>query len=403
MPVLIEVAHEDGPKVRAKKKVSQSFVHLDMMRALASLLVLFGHLRSFVFVSYDQISNRNLLDTLVWAVTGFGHQAVMIFFVLSGFFITRSIVSDDLKRGFSWPVYGIKRLSRLWVVLIPALLLTALWDHLGTALGGAPFYSGMLSGVYNSGPAADTGGVHLDLAAFFGNVFFLQTIRSPVFGSDGPLWSLANEFWYYLLFPLLYVAATRRAHFPTVAVNLLVFVAVCIFIGKYMVLSGLIWLLGAGAYYVYDRRVLYRLRTQPLAPLVATLLVLLSLGMSKSSYGSELASDLLIGLASAVLVVVLAELKSAGRVYNATAGKLADASYTIYLVHFPFLALLTNVLLGYQKFDPSLVTYSIFFSLAAICLAYCYLVYWLFERHTGTVRRYCLSRLSQRAAGQRAG
>ena len=72
-------------------------------------------------------------------------------------------------------------------------------------------------------------------------------------------------------------------------------------------------------------------------------------------------------------------------------------------MHFPFLALLTNVLLGYQKFDPSLVTYSIFFSLAAICLAYCYLVYWLFERHTGTVRRYCLSRLSQRAAGQRAG
>jgi len=41
------------------------------------------------------------------------------------------------------------------------------------------------------------------------NVFFLQTITVPVYGSNSPLWSLANEFWYYLLFPLLLLAPQR--------------------------------------------------------------------------------------------------------------------------------------------------------------------------------------------------
>ena len=34
------------------------------------------------------------------------------------------------------------------------------------------------------------------------NAFFLQTIVGPTFGSNGPLWSLAYEWWYYVLFPL---------------------------------------------------------------------------------------------------------------------------------------------------------------------------------------------------------
>lgn len=381
--------------------VSQSFVHLDMLRATASLLVLFGHLRSFVFVSYDQLSSHNFLNVLVWTATGFGHQAVMIFFVLSGFFITRSIVLDDRKRGFSWPVYGIKRLSRLWIVLIPALVLTALCDEVGLALNGERFYSGMLYSLYISGPAVETGGAHLDLPTFFGNLFFLQTVVAPIFGSNGPLWSLANEFWYYLLFPLLYIATTRRA--LTSIIALVVFAALCNFLGRSMVLGGLIWLMGAGAYFVYDKNWLRYWRSQRFAPVAATILVLASLALSKSSHGSDFTKDFLIGVASAVLVVVLAEFKVAGRAYNVIAGVLADASYTIYLVHFPFLALLANVVLGYQKFDASLAGYSVFVSLAAACLAYCYLVYWVFERHTGSVRRYCLSRLGRRAAGQGAG
>src|SRR5579859_1562974 len=119
---------------------SPSFIHLDMARGLAALAVLLGHLRSFVFVSYGDLPSHTPLDTLVWLVTGFGHQAVMIFFVLSGFFITRSIVVDDRGRGFSWPIYLTKRLTRLWIVLVPCLMLTVLWDRVGMAAAGMAFY-----------------------------------------------------------------------------------------------------------------------------------------------------------------------------------------------------------------------------------------------------------------------
>lgn len=396
-----QISAEVPQSVHALQDASQSFVHLDMLRAVASLLVMFGHLRSFVFVSYDQLASHNLLNVLVWSATGFGHQSVMIFFVLSGFFITRSIVLDDRKYGFRWPVYGIKRLSRLWMVLIPALVLTALCDNLGLALNGERFYSGLLYSLYISGPAVETGGAHLEASTFLGNLFFLQTVVSPIFGSNGPLWSLANEFWYYFLFPLLYIAATRRA--LTSIVALVVFAVVCEFLGRSMMMGGLVWLMGAGAYFVYDQRWLRRWRSLRFAPVVGAILVLASLVLSKSSFGSDFTKDCLIGAATAVLVVILAEFKVAGRTYSLIAGITADASYTIYLVHFPFLALLANVVLGYQKFDASLAGYAAFVSLAAVCLAYCYLIYWLFERHTGSVRRYCLSKFSRYAAGQRAG
>ena len=45
----------------------------------------------------------------------------------------------------------------------------------------------------------------------FSNIFFLQGIYTPTFGTDGALWSLANEFWYYLLFPLGLIALRSRA------------------------------------------------------------------------------------------------------------------------------------------------------------------------------------------------
>ena len=47
--------------------------------------------------------------------------------------------------------------------------------------------------------------LHLDAATFWGNLVFLQTILVPTYGTNALLWSLANEFWYYMLFPLLAV------------------------------------------------------------------------------------------------------------------------------------------------------------------------------------------------------
>src|SRR5579859_7896369 len=147
-------------------KPAPSFIHLDMARRVAALLVLVGHLRSFVFVPYGELKSHTIIEMVVWTVSGFGHQAVMIFFVLSGFFISRSVIADQQHRRFEWGSYLIKRLSRLWIVLVPALLLTFLWDLIGRALGGASFYEGHLYSIYSSGPDSLTGGENLQVSTF---------------------------------------------------------------------------------------------------------------------------------------------------------------------------------------------------------------------------------------------
>jgi peptidoglycan/LPS O-acetylase OafA/YrhL len=367
-----------------------------MVRGLAALLVLIGHLRAFVFHSYDKLTNPGPLDTAFWIVTGVGHQAVMIFFVLSGFFITRSIVIDTRRRRFSWFEYPIKRLTRLWTVLIPCLILTFFWDSLGISLSHSAFYDGQLNAIYHSGPISGGGGADLTLSTFIKNVLFLQTIVAPTFGSNGPLWSLANEFWYYLMFPLLYISIARPRNWFAGAINFSLFIGACALVGQSVALYGLIWLAGAASYLVYDRGWLAASFRTSFALGAAVVALFAALAISKTHYSTDFAKDCLVGLAATILVLVLSHCESGGHaLYRQFARTLADASYTIYLAHFPFLAVLASVVLGNHQFPNSAVGYAVFAGLGAAGLVYCYGVYWLFERHTAEIRRYCLTKFGR--------
>jgi peptidoglycan/LPS O-acetylase OafA/YrhL len=98
--------------------------HLDMIRGLAAVAVLVYHVRYRFFVDYSQLDCKTLLSTAFYGLTAFGHDAVMVFFVLSGYFISTSIVRSVQTRRWSWTQYGVERLSRLYIVVIPGLVLT---------------------------------------------------------------------------------------------------------------------------------------------------------------------------------------------------------------------------------------------------------------------------------------
>ncbi len=175
--------------------------YLDIIRSLAAMAVMFGHCRAFYFVDYAHVapSMSTVPVKTIYFLTGFGHQAVMVFFVLSGLFISSSVLRNVERSTWNWRNYVIDRGVRLYLVLVPGLLLGALWDLVGVRFfNDSGIYSAPLVAFGSGAPAEQ-----LNVSSFFGSLFFLQTRFTTVLGSNRPLWSLFNEFWYYVLFPVL--------------------------------------------------------------------------------------------------------------------------------------------------------------------------------------------------------
>jgi peptidoglycan/LPS O-acetylase OafA/YrhL len=371
------------------------YVYLDLARGLAAMLVLAGHLRAFVFADLSTVGHVSVLWKVFYLLTSLGQQAVMVFFVLSGFLITKNISQLANSKRWSWAEYAAKRVSRLWIVLVPALALTFAWDQLGIAVTGSRLYSGDLNSVYHSTPMS---ALSYSISTAIGNLFFLQTIVVPPFGSNGPLWSLANEFWYYAIFPLVFFAfrgqatAVLRVAFAVVAIGL------CIWLPKPLVLLGVVWLMGYGVYLVLP----FARRLSGIANasvLIFGLLVLLAcVLLTKSGKLHDSYSDYSIGLSFSIVLVALTQLRSS-RLLELGATFLSNFSYTLYLVHFPFLAFIFSFTFRNARYEPGLRGAFIFAAAFIAAAAYAYGIYWVFERNTARLQTGIIRRIrSKRAA-----
>jgi peptidoglycan/LPS O-acetylase OafA/YrhL len=363
---------------------------LDLVRGLSAIVVCAGHLRGVFFVDYAQLVAPTPLQSAAYLVTGVGRHAVMVFFVLSGYFVGGSVLR---QRGeFRWPGYLNQRLSRLWTVLLPALCLTALVDAC-TSLVRPQVLSGAFAQAWASGPSIHYSSSPL---TFVGNVLFLQTVLVPQFGSNGPLWSLANEFWYYLLFPLCLEGLgllTGRSLLRR-AVALALSAALLVWLPRVLVDNFAVWLLGV-VLAMLPKRLL-----PPSSPVVVGLglLAFLAAVLVTKSPGVlarlPLSFDAVVGLGAALLVLTL--LRSAGPRRSAVrwaAQWSSEISYSLYLVHFPFAVFLGGVLLGGHQAQPGPGWVAVYLAalVSFVGLGACF--WWLFERHTPRVRRFTRDRL----------
>lgn len=157
-----------------------------------------------------------------------GYQAVMVFFVLSGYFISTTVIKSITENRWSWGNYLIKRITRLWVVLIPCLFLTLIWANFQIYLFGE---NEKLRNVLN-------------IKTFVGNIFFLQGILVKPYGLNGPLWSSSYEFWYYILFPCLFLTIKSKK-ISLKVYYALIFIGIVFFVGQRIMVYFLVWLLGA--------------------------------------------------------------------------------------------------------------------------------------------------------------
>ena len=88
------------------------YAWMDFFRTAAAVIVVVSHARDIVMTDYD----GRLLYAPFYAATRLGHSGVVIFFVLSGFWISRSVIGR-LESPHFWRDYALDRLSRLLIVL----------------------------------------------------------------------------------------------------------------------------------------------------------------------------------------------------------------------------------------------------------------------------------------------
>jgi peptidoglycan/LPS O-acetylase OafA/YrhL len=326
---------------------------LDLIRAVAACAVMFGHLRTLFFVDFQHLSHKSWPLEALYFFSGFGHQAVIVFFVLSGFLISSTVIRSYVLGKWSWQDYTINRGTRLYVVLVPGLLFGFFWDRLGSWLFAAKgIYAHSLSDLGPTVPLKN-----LTLITLLGNFLFLQTILCETFGSNGPLWSLANEFWYYVLFPVALGAglAWARRGFR-MAIPLTCFaILIGIFVGRSILIGFLIWLAGCGLVFLYSR-VSVRSRSVAFGMLgFFSILAGISLAVARVRQWDPLFSDVELGFAFTLFLFALLQYQIGedSSPYSAVAHRFAGFSYSLYVLHFPLLLFFRSWLVSPERWQPT--------------------------------------------------
>lgn len=363
---------------------TQASAHLNMVRGIAAFVVLFGHWRNIFFVDWPQVRHQNLLLGFFYWSSKFGHEAVIVFFVLSGYLIGRTVLRPVWSGKWSVKHYAFHRLIRLELVLFPALCLCWFWDATGIRLfSPSPTYlgtSGSLVIAYNIQN-------WVKLHIFLGNLVFLQTLRVPPFGSDNPLWSLANEFWYYALFPCLVVALTPRFSWRRRIVYALCMIAIFVFIGRWMLGGYCIWLLGVVLIFLpKPARLTNRTWSLLLLASVILIVVQLALTMAPGKPERSINTDYILAvLVAFLLYTLLHHPLPVSKLYQKFAAKIAGFSYTLYLTHLPLLVFF-SAWINYRR-QPSAEGFVIPVGVLCLTVAYSYGIAMIFEHNTDRIRK----------------
>jgi peptidoglycan/LPS O-acetylase OafA/YrhL len=362
---------------------SSASLLFDLVRGIAALIVALEHWRNIFFVDYQQLPAHRAILAIPYLVSAAGHQAVIVFFPLSGFLIGGSVLNAVQRGNWQWGDYLLRRMVRLWLVLIPALVLCACWDLLGLHLGRAPLlYSGGV-GNHMIGNVAHNLSPHV----FLSNLFFLQEIFTTTFGSDGALWSLAYEFWYYILFPLGFFAIRPTTRPAARAVCIVLCLATAFLVHGWILAYFPIWLGGVLLYWVrppsFHGRKGVMIRTAVFAVYLP-----IFFGIAKVQVLPHVLSDYILAVATFGMLWVLRSAKEVvqpGMSARATRG-LARFSFTLYAGHMPFLVLLASLVVGDVRWVPTLPHFLMALGPMAAILIFAYLLAYCTEFQTDKIR-----------------
>lgn len=358
------------------------FFWADVLRFIAATLVVMEHCRDLMFLTLSELPALPVVWQLFYFLTGFGSEAVIVFFVLSGFWITSS-VSRRIDRPDFWRTYLIDRLSRLLIVVVPVLAIGAALDLTTIHLLSSTYADGTSGALTVPQPIVES----LGLLTLLGNLAFLQKLIVPTFGSNGPLWSLAYEFWYYIWFPsLLLLATRRRLSFGLLFLGLG-------FLSWSLVEGFAVWLMGAALFYLDRGRSNHGV--SKVGPgiwlrwvgiglsLVVLGAVLIASRLSIPFAGSALA----LGAAFSLFFWALLRCNPAILEVARPLAKFGSgSSFSLYAFHFPLVLALASILPPGERAAPDGLRLIMWAGLVLVAIGVAWLFSRLTEARTGSLR-----------------
>lgn len=306
-------AQPDAGIVSGLRLPHRHFNALDLSRLLAAVAVLFWHYQHFyVAPGWDHYHVNHAREPFYrWFAFFYDHgaDAVQYFWAVSGFVFAHVYLADTRAQGRFW----LARVARLWPLHLLTLGLVAAMQAVVMARWG-DFY------IYDWNDVR-----HFVLSLFLAHYWGFQANQS----FNGPSWSLSTEIVAYAAFWLLLPALRRAA--------MVVALAVAVVIGAMLVrnapdadvLTCVFYFFAGVAFYAAMLRGLVPSRA--LIPLALALIVVAVTvnGIGGATFFIRLPA--IFALLS--LAVGIDHLDPAGRLrFGKTLG---DASYGIYLWHFP--------------------------------------------------------------------
>lgn len=319
----------DPPLAVVREHAPSRLLFLDGIRGLAALYVVLHHAYLEIVQPLPPgFPNRVLFERLL-APLRYGHHAVAVFIVLSGYCLMLPIVrSGSLPGGF--PGYVRRRVRRILPAYFAALALCLAVIRLVPAMQ------------VRSGLRWDVA-LPITKGAVVSHLLLLHNLRPQWnFGIDPPMWSVATEWQIYFALPLLLLPIWRRfGNGATVAVALGLGIGLSRIPTLYMANFPYLGLFAFGMAAAQVRRVSRRNILLLAAAVFAGWCAAVRLPLGTPAQ-ALLLSDLCAGALAACVIVACAvsDVPQLRRVFtHRSALALGSFSYSLYLVHYPVLSL----------------------------------------------------------------
>lgn len=290
---------------------------LDLVRALASQLVLVGHA-----LSYSGIAKYLQPPYIPWMQ----NMAVVIFFILSGFLITYSVGRKLHDERYTVSHFMVDRFSRIYGAFLPSMFIVLLIDKISIEIC-SECYS------YNNA---------YNLQTFLGNLSMLQGPFIEPFGSARPFWTLAVEWWIYVFFGLVVFYLLRNVKI-SITICILLFCAAVIPVYNYVGGRGngltVFWIFGCCLYFIWHFKLVRNISNKGK---IALGVFFVGVGIARA-YLIQSYYDAAVAFAFSMVLIGLLEVSASWNIterVHKIIKYMASYSFTLYLIHYSVLDLL---------------------------------------------------------------